>query len=137
MKKLFLTAITVFATLCASAQFMVVTSLSQPADNEAWETSSLTDNMGIGYQINDDITVGVVQNGEDYDLFGRYLMTKSVYVSVQAPTEEMMDNLTIGLGYSLGIWKGLYIEPNYSIGMKEDEDGEREGKLNIGLSYRF
>ena len=48
-----------------------------------------------------------------------------------------MDNLTIGLGYSYNVWKGLCIEPNYSMGLKEDEAGEREGSFNIGLSYKL
>jgi len=49
----------------------------------------------------------------------------------------MMDNLTVGLGYSFNVWKGLNVEPNYSMGLKEDEAGEREGTFNLGLSYRF
>ena len=60
-----------------------------------------------------------------------------MYVSVQAPTEEMLDNLTVGIGYSYDVWKGLHVEPNYSIGLKEDENGERDGSFNIGLSYKF
>ena len=49
----------------------------------------------------------------------------------------MMDNLTVGLGYSYDVWKGLYVEPNYSMGLNEDENGEREGSFNLGLSYKF
>tara|TARA_R100000008_G_scaffold26150_1_gene14231 strand:+ start:19271 stop:19684 length:414 start_codon:yes stop_codon:yes gene_type:complete len=137
MKKTILTIITACSTLLASAQFMVVTTVSQPADTASWEMSNFTDNMGIGYQMNDKMVLGFVKNGEDYDLFGRYLMNDKMYISGQAPTEEMMDNLTIGVGYSMSVWKGLNIEPNYSMGLKEDENGEREGKFNIGLSYRF
>ena len=105
--------------------------------------ASLTDNMGIGYKLNDTWTVGLVTAGEDslgdksYDLWGRYNWNANMYVSVQAPTEEMMDNMTIGLGYSLAVWKGLHVEPNYSMGLKEDENGEREGTFNLGLSYKF
>ena len=58
-------------------------------------------------------------------------------VTVQAPTEEMMDNLTVGVGYSFVVWKGLAIEPNYSLGLKEDANGDREGTFNLGLAYRF
>ena len=57
--------------------------------------------------------------------------------TVQAPTDEMMDNFTVGLGYSYDVWKGLHVEPNYSVGLKEDENGEREGSFNLGLSYKF
>ena len=144
MKKLILTmAVVAFTTLFASAQFMVVTTYNAPEDGAEWEMTSLTDNMGIGYAVNDDWTVGLIKAGEDsegeasYDLWGRYNWNENVYVSVQAPTEDMMDNLTLGLGYSWNVWKGLNVEPNYSMGLKEDEEGEREGSFNLGLSYKF
>ena len=133
-----------FSTLIASAQFTVVTSYVAPEDGAEWEMSSLTDNLGIGYSLNNGKCVlGLVKAGTDsldeatYDLWGRYNLKNSLYVSVQAPTKEMLDNLTVGLGYSYNVWKGLCIEPNYSMGLKEDEDGEREGSFNIGLSYKF
>ena len=126
-----------FSTLVASAQFMVVTTVSQPADSAEWGMGNFTDNLGIGYYVNDRCVVGVVKNGDDYDLFGRYLVNENVYASVQAPTEEMLANLTVGLGYSFNLWKGVCVEPNYTMGLKEDDDGEREGDFNIGLSYRF
>ena len=86
-----------FSTLIASAQFIVVTTYNAPEDGAEWETTSLTDNMGVGYALNGGkLVVGVVQAGEDaYDLWGRYNLKNNLYVSAQAPTEEMMDNLTI------------------------------------------
>ena len=144
MKKLILTmAVVAFTTLFASAQFMVVTSYNAPEDGAEWEMTSLTDNMGLGYAVNDTWTVGLIKAGEDslgdasYDLWGRYNWNANVYVSVQAPTEDMMDNLTVGIGYSYNVWKGLNVEHNYSMGLKEDEEGEREGSFNLGLSYKF
>ena len=144
MKKLILTmAVVAFTTLFASAQFMVVTTYNAPEDGAEWEMTSLTDNMGIGYAVNDDWTVGLIKAGEDsqgdasYDLWGRYNWNENVYVSVQAPTEDMMDNLTLGLGYSWNVWKGLNVEPNYSMGLNEDEEGERANSFNLGLSYKF
>ena len=144
MKKLILTmAVVAFTTLFASAQFMVVTTYNAPEDGAEWEMTSLTDNMGIGYAVNDAWTVGLISAGEDslgdaaYDLWGRYNWNANVYVSVQAPMEDMTDNLTVGVGYSWNVWKGLNVEPNYSMGLKEDEEGEREGSFNLGLSYKF
>jgi len=144
MQKLFLTMAVAFSTLIASAQFTVVTSYVAPEDGAEWEMSSLTDNMGIGYALNGgQYTVGLIKAGTDsldeatYDLWGRYNLKNSLYISVQAPMEETMENLTVGLGYSYNVWKGLCIEPNYSMGLKEDEDGEREGSFNLGLSYKF
>ena len=145
MKKLIMTmAVVAFTTLFTSAQIMVVTTYNAPEDGAEWEMSSLTDNMGLGYAVNDTWTVGLIKAGEDstgeasYDLWGRYNWNANMYVSVQAPTEEMMDNLTVGIGYSHNVWKGLHVEPNYSMGLKEDEvSGEREGSFNLGLSYKF
>ena len=139
MKKVFLTMAVAFSTLIASAQFMVVTTYNAPEDGAEWEMTSLTDNMGVGYALNGGkIVVGMVQAGGDtYDLWGRYSLKGNIYMSAQAPMEEMMDNLTIGFGYSYNIWKGLCVEPNYSMGLKEDEAGEREGSFNIGLSYKL
>ena len=141
MKKLFLTSAIALSTLFASAQnFMVVSTY----DGDQEETvDMLTQNLGFGYAVNETWTLGLIQNGEDvdgetiYDLWARYNMKNDLYVSVQAPQEEMMDNLTVGLGYSFNVWKGLNVEPRYSMGLKEDETGDREGAFNLGLSYKF
>jgi len=133
-----------FSTLIASAQFIVVTTYNAPEDGAEWEMTSLTDNLGVGYTLNNGkCVIGLMKAGEDslgdasYDLWGRYNLKSNLYVSVQAPTEEMIDNLTVGLGYSYNVWKGVCIEPNYSMGLKEDDNGEREGSFNLGLSYKF
>tara|TARA_R100000908_G_C3688553_1_gene103965 strand:- start:240 stop:662 length:423 start_codon:yes stop_codon:yes gene_type:complete len=140
MKNLIMTlAVAILTTFAASAQFMVVTTVNTPDSdmNEEWGTTNFTDNMGIGYMVNDKYVAGVVKSGEDYDLWGRYLWNANLFVSVQAPTEELLDNLTVGLGYSFDVWKGLHVEPNYSMGLNEDENGERDGTFNLGLSYKF
>ena len=146
MRNLIMTlAVAIFTSFAASAQFMVVTTVNTPDSdlNEEWGTTNFTDNLGIGYLVNDKFIVGLVRAGENaegddsYGVWGRYLWNENLYVSVQAPTEEMMDNLTVGLGYSYDVWKGLCVEPNYSMGLNEDENGEREGSFNLGLSYKF
>ena len=133
MRKLFLTLLVAFTTLVASAQFTVVTTITQPADSAEWGVGNFTDNIGLGYQVSDKLTLGVVKNGDNYDVFGRCYVHHDIYVEVQAPTEEMMDNMTVGLGYSFNLWKSLYVQPSYSTGLKEDEDG----KFKVGLAYRF
>ena len=136
MKKMFLTTALALTTMLASAQFMVVTTIDQPEEGAEWEMSNFTDNLGIGYQLNDKITIWAIKNGEDYDLWGRYQL-KMGYISVQAPTEDMADNLNIGVGYSLKVWDNLYVEPNYSMPLNEDAEGNREGTLKLGVAYRF
>ena len=91
---MFLTMALAFVTMFASAQFMVVTTIDQPEEGADWEMSNITDNIGIGYQLNDAITLGVVKNGEDYDVWGRYKIN-FLYISVQAPTEDAANNLNI------------------------------------------
>ena len=57
-----------------------------------------------------------------------------MYISVQAPTDSTaMDNISIGVGYSLKVWNDLYVEPNYSMPMKENDGGT----FKLGVAYRF
>ena len=132
MKKLFLTASFVLATILCSAQFMVVTTVNMPGDDAEWEMSNITDNMGVGYILNNNITLGLVKNGDEYDMWGRYYIN-DIYASVQAPTEDMMDNMMFGIGYSMKVWNDLYVEPNYMMSMEEDSEGE----FKLGISYKF
>lgn len=136
MKKLFLTTIMACLGLFASAQFSVVSSVNMPEDGEEWSVNSITDNMGAGYQVNEKMMVGVIKNGEEFDVFGRYYF-EDIYMSLQMPTEEMSENMKIGAGYSYNVWDKLYLEPNYIMPMKEDENGNREGEFVIGVSYKF
>ena len=62
MKKLLLTAVVAFSTLVASAQFMVVTTYD--GDQEE-NMDKITTNMGVGYMVNDMITVGLANGGDD------------------------------------------------------------------------
>jgi len=136
MNKLFLTMTLALVTMFASAQIMVITTVEQPADDAEWEMSNFTDNLGVGYQLNEKVTIGAVKNGEDYDLWGRYQL-KMGYLSVQAPMEEMTDNLNVGVGYSLKVWNSLYVEPSYSMPLKEDGEGNREGAFKLGVAYKL
>tara|TARA_B100000085_G_scaffold251303_1_gene248244 strand:+ start:41 stop:490 length:450 start_codon:yes stop_codon:yes gene_type:complete len=149
MKKLFLTAGVALCTLVASAQFMVVTTYDNDQEDNM---DKLTTNMGIGYMVNDMFTIGVAKGsdhaheGHDhdededtYDLWVRYniAQVEGAYASLQMPTENSSDNMTIGIGFAFNVWNGLYVEPNYTMPTSEDEDGDREGSFNFGLSYRF
>ena len=110
---MFLTMALAFVSIFASAQFMVVTTIDSPEEGTDWEMSNITDNIGIGYQLNDKITIGAVKNGEDYDLWGRYKIN-FMYISVQAPTDSTaMDNISIGVGYSLRVWNDLLFNHLY------------------------
>ena len=129
---MFLTASFVLATILCSAQLMVITTVNQPGDNEEWEMSNFTNNMGVGYMLNDNMVLGLVTNGEEYDMWGRYYFSMC-YAFVQAPTEETMDNMMYGAGYTFKVWKDLYVDPNYRMSTKEDSEGE----FRLGITYKF
>ena len=132
MKKMFLMASLILAANLCSAQFMAITTINTPEDDAEWEMSNITENIGIGYIINDKMVAGLVKNGEEYDLWGRYYFS-NCYAAIQAPTEESMDNMMFGVGYSFMVYKNLYIDPNYMMSTKEDS----EGKFKLGISYKF
>jgi hypothetical protein len=142
MKKVLLTAAIAFSTLFASAQFMVVTTYD--GDQEE-SMDKITANMGIGYMVNDAFTVGLAKGavnaeGDDtYDLWARYNISQveGAYASLQMPTEDGSENMNIGVGFAFNVWNGLYVEPNYTMPTSEDDEGNREGSFNFGLSYRF
>ena len=134
---MFLTMALALTTMFASAQFMVMTTMTEPTDGEEWGMSNITEKMGVGYMLNDKMTLGVVKNGDVMDMWGRYNLSFA-WIVMQAPTDStMMDNMNIGIGYSLKVWNDLYIEPSYTIPMKENSEGNREGKMRLGLAYRF
>ena len=142
MKKILLTAVVALSTLVASAQFMVVTTYDGDQEEKA---DKLTANLGVGYMVNDDFTVGLakgavdVEGNDTYDLWARYnlSMMEGAYASLQMPTKDGSENMSIGLGFSFNVWNGLYVEPNYTMPTSEDDNGDREGSFNFGLSYRF
>ena len=139
MNKLFLTMTLAFCTMIASAQFSVLTTVTEGSDS-SW---NITDKLGVGYQVNEKLMVGLTMGGEDkYELLGRYTLMNGIWgmcaYSYDADSEaELMDKVNVGVGYSFKLWNNLYIDPNYTMPLKEDEAGEREGSLNLSVSYKF
>ena len=142
MNKLFLTMTLAFCTLVASAQYSVLTTVTS-VEEESETTYNVTDKLGVGYQVSEKLMVGLTMDGEDkYELLGRYALTSGVWgtcvYNYEADSEtELMDNMELGLGYSFKVWDKLYIEPNYTMPAKADEAGEREGTLNLSVSYKL
>ena len=143
MNKLFLTMILAFCTMIASAQFSVLTTVTSVEDEAGETTYNITDKLGVGYQVNEKLMVGITKDGEDkYELLGRYALMNGiwgtcVYNHESDSETELMDKVNVGVGYSWNVWKGLSIDPNYTMPLKEDEAGEREGSLNLSVSYKF
>ena len=142
MNKLFLTMTLAFCTMIASAQYSVLTTVTSV--EEADETTyNVTDKLGVGYQVSEKLLVGITKDGEDkYELLGRYSLMNGLWgtciYNYEADSEtELMDKVNVGVGYSFKVWNNLYIDPNYTMPLKADEAGEREGNLNLSVSYKF
>ena len=143
MNKLFLTMVLAFGTMIASAQYSVMTTITSVEDEAGETTYNLTDKLGVAYQVGDKLMLGLTKDGEDkYELLGRYdihhgLWATCIYNYEADTEEELMDKMDLGLGYSFRLFDNLYVDPNYTIPAKEDENGEREGTLNLSVSYKF
>jgi predicted porin len=139
MNKLFLTMLFAFSTMIASAQFVGLTTLNEGADS----TWNVTDKIGVGYVVNEKLMVAATMDGEDaYELLGRYdvyngLWATCIYNYEKDSEAEMKDKMEIGVGYSLNVWKELYVDPYYVVPMKEDSEGNREGEFRLGISYKL
>ena len=144
MTKLFLTMTLALCTIVASAQFSAMTTITS-VEEENETTYNITDKLGVGYQVSEKLLVGLTRNGEDdYNLLGRYALMNGVwgtavynYVEDYVGDSKLMDNLSLGLGYSFKVWNELYVDPNYTMPAKADADGEREGSFNLSVSYKF
>ena len=141
MNKLFLTMTLAFCTMIASAQYQVMTTVTSV--EEADETTyNVTDKLGVGYQVNEKLMVGLTMDGEDnYELLGRYSLMNGIWGTCvynhDDSDAELMDRVELGLGYSFKVWNDLYIDPNYTMPATANEAGEREGSLNLSVSYKF
>ena len=142
MNKLFLTMTLAFCTMIASAQYSVMTTVTTTEDEAGETTYNATDKIGVGYQVNEKLMVGLTMDGEDsYELLGRYALMNGVWgtcvYNYDDSDAELMDRVELGLGYSFKVWNDLYIDPNYTMPAKANEAGEREGSLNLSVSYKF
>ena len=136
MNKLFLTMLFSVATIVASAQMTVMTTVTEVEDEY-----NFTDNLTVGYNVSDILMLGLEMDGEDnYEVMARYAFADNCWAYGSFDTEgegEYVDRLDLGVGYSFNIWEGLYIDPNYTVSMKKNSDDEYEGKLNFTISYKF
>ena len=143
MNKLFLTMTLAFCTMIASAQYSAMTTVTSVEDEAGETTYNITDELGVGYQVGEKLMVGLTRNGDDnFNLLGRYALMNGiwgtcVYNYVKDSETELMDNIDLGLGYSFKVWDNLYVDPNYTMPAKADENGDREGSLNLSVSYKF
>ena len=136
MNKLFLTMLFSVATMLASAQMTVMTTVTEVEDEY-----NFTDNLAVGYNINDMLMLGLEMDGEDkYEIMARYAFADNCRAYGSFDTEgegEYIDRLDLGVGYSFNIWQGLYVDPNYTVSMNKNSDDEYEGNFNLTLSYKF
>mgnify|MGYP003118289285 CR=1 FL=1 len=131
MKNILLVLLLSLMTSVASAQFMVTSMVSEPAEGSELSLDNLTDNIGVMYSF-DKISVGIMMNGEDYDLAARYSLGDKLFAYGLITAED--EEVSLGVGYSLNVWNELYIEPSYLLDL-ENED--YEGELKLSLTYKF
>ena len=136
MNKLFLTMLLSVATIVASAQITIISTVTEVDDEY-----NFTDNLAVGYNINNMLMLGLEMNGEEnYNVMARYSFANNCWAYGSYDTEaegELVDKLNLGVGYSFNIWEGLYIDPNYTVSMMKNSEDEYEGKLNFTVSYKF
>ena len=136
MNKLFLTMLFSVATMLASAQITVMATVTEVNDEY-----NFTDNLAVGYNVNDMLMVGLEMDGEDkYEVMARYSFANNCWAYGSFDTEgegEYVDRLDLGIGYSFNIWNNFYADPNYTISMNKNSDDEYEGNFNLTLSYKF
>ena len=145
MNKLFLTMALAFSTTIASAQYSVMTTVTSTEDEAGETTYNATDKIGVGYQVSEKLMLGVTKDGEDkFEVLGRYALMNGVwgtcvynYSAENFQETELMDNIELGLGYSFKVWNKLYVDPNYTMPVREDANGEREGTFNLSVSYKL
>ena len=123
MNKLFLTMLLALGTTIASAQFSIITTVTEVEDEY-----NFTDKLAVGYDLNDKFMVGIAMDGEDtYELMGRYHFANNCWGYASYDTEgdgELEDKLDLGVGYSFSVWNNLYIDPNYTMSMRKNDDDE-------------
>ena len=136
MNKLFLTMLLSVATIVASAQITIISTVTEVDDEY-----NFTDNLAVGYNINNMLMLGLEMNGEEnYNVMARYSFADNCWAYGSYDTEaegELIDKLNLGVGYSFNVWQDLYIDPNYTVSMMKNSEDEYEGKLNFTVSYKF
>ena len=130
MRKILSTLVLGCSTLLLSAQISLMSDINSPEEGDNWNISNFTNNIGIGYQIDDNIMIGVKKVSSEYLMVGRYNLNSNLYISLETTDEFDVDNLVYGVGYSIKVWNNLYIQPEYII--RDDE-----GEVKIGMAYRF
>ena len=136
MNKLFLTMSLALITTIASAQFSIITTVTEVEDEY-----NFTDKLAVGYDVNDEFMIGLAMDGEDnYELIGRYHFADNCWGYASYDTEsdgELEDRLDLGVGYSFNIWNNFCIEPSYTMSMRKNNEDEYEGTINLSLSYKL
>ena len=83
MNKLFLTMLFSVATIVASAQMTVMTTVTEVEDEY-----NFTDNLAVGYDVNDMLMLGLQMNGEDnYEVMARYTFAENCWAYGSFDTE--------------------------------------------------
>ena len=78
----------------------------------------------------------------DMQIFVRYAISDNMFLQLTTPmgAEEGFngnDYMRVGAGYSFNVWGDVNAEFNYSMKVNGGEEGDRSGKMGIGVSMTF
>ena len=100
-----------------------------------------------GSTIGDTLTVAAdeVEDGTvvaDMQIFARYAISDNMFLQLTTPMSAEdghngNDYMRVGAGYSFNVWGDVNAEFNYSMKVNGGEDGDRNGKMGIGISMKF
>ena len=80
--------------------------------------------------------IGVVKEDSNYNVFARQNIGVG-FIALESPSENLSENMNVGYGMNINIYKNLSFTPIYMIPLKEDEEGGRDGSFKVGVSYNL
>ena len=104
------------------------------------DTTGLTGTWGGFAAGQDEVEDGTIV--ADMQVFVRYAISDNMFLQVVTPMgaeegENANDHMRVGAGYSFNVWGDVNAEFNYSMKVNGGEDGDRNGKMGIGISMKF
>ena len=148
MKKLFLTSVVLLSGLFASAQFLVTTELAKD-DEDKYSLSSLTTNLGFGYEVMDKITIGLSMKDATVNTPATdAVLADSAHVAnnggligdtLSAATDEIEDGTVISdmqVFVRYAVSDNLFLQVTTPMG-SDDPATSAQDLMRIGAGYAF
>ena len=107
------------------------------------DTSDMSSTYNEGSYVGaaDEVEDGTIVS--DMQVFVRYAVSDEMFIQVTTPMDSDVEGVSsndlmrIGAGYTFNVWGDVNAEFNYSMRVNGGDDGDRGGKMGIGLSMNF